>query len=364
MVGIPGVAWLDVMADEVMCATCNAHPAARTLIEANANARPRARDHSYFVRVTITPPSERKPATSPLLVLALSVVGFSVAAPFIRLSASAPLVIAAWRMALTLIVVVIALAVTGGWRKWWQLGRTEFALAAVGGVLLALHFWSWNTSLRYTSVAASVSLVNLQPVIIAIISAKWLGERPNGRQWSGITLAVMGALIVGLADVPGGIQNIGAALTASDGNSASRALLGDFLAVLGSVTAAGYYLIGRRVRQTLDLWPYVGLVYSACLVTLVVLVLATGETLWPQPPREIALFVGLAIGPSLLGHTGMNWALGYLPAYIVNLTVLGEPIGATLLAALIPGIAEVPGPGVLVGGAIVLAGVYLTAKKA
>lgn len=309
----------------------------------------------------ITP--AQKPATSPLLVLALSVVGFSVAAPLIRLSASAPLVIAAWRMVFTLVIVAIALIATGGWRKWARLGRADFAWAAVGGFMLALHFWSWNTSLRYTSVAASVTLVNLQPVIIAVVSAKWLGERPNGRQWLGIALAVLGALIVGLADMPGGIRNIGAALTASNGNSASQALLGDFLAVLGALTAAGYYLIGRRVRQVLDLWPYVGLVYSACLVTLVLLALATGAALWPQPPREVAIFVGLALGPSLLGHTGMNWALGYLPAYIVNLTVLGEPIGATLLAALIPGIGEVPGVGVFAGGAVVLAGVYLTAAK-
>lgn len=321
------------------------------------------RDGSYFVRVTIPTTSERKPATSPLLVLALSVVGFSVAAPLIRISASAPLVLAAWRMALTLVVVAIALVITGGWRKWALLGRTEFLVAAAGGVMLALHFWSWNTSLRYTSVAASVTLVNLQPAVIAIVSAKWLGERPSGRQWFGIALAIVGALVVGLSDVPGGIQNLGAVLTASRESSTSRALLGDFLAVFGAVTAAGYYLIGRRVRRVLDLWPYVALVYSACLVTLVVLALATGAQLWPQPPREMAIFVGLALGPSLLGHTGMNWALGYLPAYIVNLTVLGEPIGATILAALIPGIGEVPGVGVLVGGAIVLAGVYLTAKQ-
>lgn len=322
-----------------------------------------ARTRDYLARVTTPLAPERKPATSPLLVLALSVVGFSVAAPIIRLSASAPLVLATWRMALTLVVVGAVLAVTGGWRKWAKLGRTEFVLAAVGGVLLALHFWSWNTSLRYTSVAASVTLVNLQPVMIAIFSAKWLGERPSRQQWFGIVLAVVGAVVVGLADVPGGIRNIWPALTGGGETSASRALLGDLLALLGGVTAAAYYLIGRRVRQVLDLWPYVGLVYSACFVALLLLVATTGATLWPQPSREFALFVGLAIGPSLLGHTGLNWALGYLPAYLVNLTVLGEPIGATLLAALIPGIGEVPGVGVLAGGVVVLTGVYLTAKR-
>ena len=124
-----------------------------------------------------------------------------------------------------------------------------------------------------------------------------------------------------------------------------------------------YFLIGRRVRQTLALWPYVGLVYSAACVVCVLLATMSGQSLYPQPPRELAIFAGLALGPMLLGHTGMNWALGHLPAYVVNLTTLGEPIGATLLAALLPGIAEVPGVGTVLGGALVLAGVIRAAKR-
>lgn len=260
-------------------------------------------------------------------------------------------------------LVAIALVLSGTWRKWATLGRTDFLLAAAGGVMLALHFWSWNTSLRFTSVAASVSLVNLQPAIVAIVSAKWLGERPNGRQWIGILIAILGALVVGVADVPGGLGGVRAALNSGAGGSGGRALLGDGLAVLGALTATAYYLVGRRVRQQLDLWPYVGLVYSSAFVTLLLLTVATGEKLLPQPPREMAIFAGLALGPTLLGHTGLNWALAYLPAFIVNLTVLGEPIGATLLAAIIPGIGEIPGVGVIVGGAIVLLGVMLAANR-
>jgi drug/metabolite transporter (DMT)-like permease len=250
--------------------------------------------------------------------------------------------------------------------------RQHVWLSAGAGVLLALHFWSWNQSLRFTSVAASVSLVNLQPVIIALVSVRWLGERPSQRQWVGILVAVVGALVVGLADVPGGVRGIldalaggasAAADAASNGASRSRALLGDILALIGAVTAAFYYLIGRRVRQSLGLWPYVALVYGAAFVTCLLLVVATGSSMLPQPPRELAIFAGLAIGPMLLGHTGMNWALGHLPAYVVNLTTLGEPIGATLLAALLPGIAERPGVGTLLGGALVLAGVLATARR-
>ncbi|MEP6780753.1 MAG: DMT family transporter [Gemmatimonadaceae bacterium] len=302
-----------------------------------------------------------------MLILALSVLGLSFAAPLVRLSTAPALVIAAWRLGFSLIIVGVALLVTGGWRKWRILSRADFLISCVGGVLLALHFWSWNASLNYTSVAASVSIVNLQPALVAFISWRLFNEVPKRRQGFGILIAIFGALVVGFADVPGGIRGIGSASTAGAANSANnasgRALLGDFLALIGAVTATFYYLIGRRVRQKLDLWPYVALVYGAAFVTLLVLVWVTKSPLLPQPPREFAIFAALAVGPMLLGHTGMNWALGHLPAYVVNLTVLGEPIGATLLAAIIPGIGEVPGPGVLLGGSIVLLGVYLTAKK-
>lgn len=315
---------------------------------------------------------EPRPLSSraPYMVLGLSVIGIAFAAPLVRLSNAPPLVIAAWRLGLSLVIIVAVIVARNEWHSWRLLTRREWLLSVLGGVFLALHFWSWNASLELTTVAASVTLVNLQPVLVAIISARWLGERASRRQWVGILIAVVGALVVGLADVPGGLAGIatmlvsGADGTVSGGSSDSaRALLGDGLALVGAITAALYYLIGRRVRAVLPLWPYVGLVYSAAFVTCIVLVISTGDPLWPQPPREIAIFAGLALGPMLLGHTGMNWALGYLPAYVVNLTTLGEPLGATALAALLPGIAEIPGWQTVAGGALILAGILLAVRR-
>ncbi len=303
------------------------------------------------------PPVSRR---SPVLVLAASLIGISFAAPLIRLSDSSAIIIAAWRLGLSMIIVAIALLVTGSWREWRVLSRREVMLALGAGVLLALHFWSWNASLRYTSVAASVALVNLQPVLIAGVSGIWLNEAPSRTQWVGVLIAVVGALIVGLADVPGGLAGLAAA---AGGGSGGRALFGDMLALVGAVTAALYYLIGRRLRQRIGVWPYVAIAYGAAFLTCVVLAIASREPLLPQAPRELAIFAGLAIGPMLLGHTGMNWALGHLPAFVVNLTTLGEPIGATLLAAFLPGIAEVPGPGTIVGGAVVLVGILLASRR-
>lgn len=187
-------------------------------------------------------------------------------------------------------------------------------------------------------------------MFVATGSALWLREAPSPRQWIGIAAAIVGAVVIVWSDV------------SRDGLGAGgRAILGDALALIGAITAAAYYLTGRRIRQRLDLWPYVSLVYGACLVSLLVLVGAVGAPLLPQPPREWAIFAALAAGPMLLGHTGMNWALKLMPAYVVNLTVLGEPVGATLLALLIPGISEVPSWHTVLGGGLILGGIMVTA---
>ena len=254
----------------------------------------------------------------------------------------------------SLVIIAIVLAFTGQWRQWRRLRRTELAIALGAGGMLALHFWSWNTSLGLTSIAASVVLVDTQPIVVALLSAVWLHEAPTRRQWMGIIIAMAGALIVASPDF---------AKDATTAAAHPRALLGDLLALIGAATAAIYFVVGRRLRATLDLWAYVGIVYGACLVVLLLLVAATDAPLLPQPPREIAIFLALALGPMLLGHTGLNWALKHSPAYVVNITLLGEPIGATLIAAMLPGIREIPGPATFIGGAVVFAGVILTARR-
>jgi drug/metabolite transporter (DMT)-like permease len=285
------------------------------------------------------------------LVLVVALLGVSMSGPLVRLSAAHPLAIAAWRLGFSLVVIGVALAIGGEWRQWSRLSRRELAVALGAGTMLALHFWSWNASVALTSVAASVVLVNTQPVVVALLSVVWLGEPPSRRQWLGIAVAMAGALVVALPDLR----------TATAAHP--RALLGDALALGGALTAAAYFVAGRRLRATLDLWPYVGLVYGSCFVVLVLLALATHAPLQPQPPRELAIFAALALGPMLLGHTGLNWALKHSPAYVVNLTLLGEPVGATVLAALIPGIREIPGPFTLIGGVVVLTGILVASRR-
>ena len=292
------------------------------------------------------------PRTVPL-VLFIAVLGISGSGPLVRLSHAEPLAIALWRLGLSMTVVAVILLTGGGWRQWKGLNRGDLVAAGVAGVLLALHFWSWIASIGYTSVAASVVLVNVHPVIVAAGSALFLGERPSRVQAAGIAVSLAGAGLLAWGD-------ISAAQSAARGGNA---LIGDLLAVVGAITIAGYLLTGRRVRQKLDLWPYVGLVYGACLLTVLLIALARGTVIGPQPQRELLIFTGMALGPMLLGHTGFNWALRYLPAYVVSLVAIAEPIGATALAALLPGIGEQPSVMTLVGGGVVLAGIVLASRQ-
>ena len=286
-------------------------------------------------------------------VLGLALLGVSLSGPLVRLSHAHPLAIAAWRLGFALVAIALALVVTGQWRQWLRLSRREVGIGAGAGAMLALHFWSWNTSIALTSVAASVVLVNTQPVVVALLSVLWLREAPSRRQWIGIAVAMLGAVLVALPDL----------LATPATADRPRAVLGDLLALVGAVTAATYFVAGRRLRGTLELWSYVGLVYGSCFVALLLLALFARAPVLQQPPRELAIFAGLALGPMLLGHTGLNWALKRSPAYVVNLTLLGEPIGATLIAAFLPGIREVPAPLTFVGGAIVFVGIVLAARR-
>lgn len=290
---------------------------------------------------------------NPWLVLALALLAISTSGPLVRASSADPLAIAVYRLGFSLVVVALALAATGTWRELRRIRALELLIALGAGAMLALHFWSWNASIHLTTVAASVVLVNMHPPFVALLSTFWLGEKPRPRQWAGIAIAMIGAGIVAMSDA-GGLPG---------GGGSSRALLGDGLALVGAVTVALYFVAGRRLRGSYSLWPYVAVVYGAAFVVLVAIAAARSVPLTGYPPRELLIFAALAAGPMLIGHTGMNYALRYLPAYIVNLTVLGEPVGATIIAFLVPSIREVPGGGTIIGGIITLLGIAAAALR-
>src|SRR5258705_11424684 len=283
---------------------------------------------------------------SPLLVLIVAVLATTYAGPIVRFAAAPALAIAFWRLALVLPVTgVLALSEGSGARGAVPSAtppgtapRSPLPLMILSGALLALHFWSWIASLRYTSVASSVVLVSLKPVFAWGLAAAWLREHPTRREAWGIALAVVGASLIGLGD----------------GRLSLGALGGDGLALLGAVTGAGYSVIGRRVRQTVGIWRYATGVYAVAAAALALLALARGIPLAGFAARDWTVFGAMAAGPMLVGHTGMNYALKHYRATTVNVAALGEPVGATLIAWL--GLHEAPGVLALVGAAAGLLG--------
>jgi drug/metabolite transporter (DMT)-like permease len=284
-----------------------------------------------------------KPAISPILGILLGIVAVSFGSILVRLADAPPLVISAYRLTLaSLILAPFA---------WWQvrdelrrLGRRDFQLAVLSGVFLAAHFATWITSLSYTSVASSVALVDAHPLFVALFSYLLLGERASSRTVLGILVAAGGGVVLGYGDLGTGRQE----------------LLGDFLALTGGAMAAAYFLIGRNLRRKVSLLAYIFVTYSSAALVLILLCLATRQSFTGYSPATYTALVLLALVPQILGHSSFNWALRYLSATFVSVTVLGEPIGATLLAILILG--EVPPPIRVAGVALILVGIYLASQ--
>ena len=281
-----------------------------------------------------------------VLVLLLAILAASWAAPLIRMAAAPVMAIAAWRLTIASVILLPIFLATGGVAEWRARGGRDVLIAIGAGIALALHFATWITSVRLTSVAASSVLVALSPIFAWVLTHR-TQDRPSSREGAGILLAVAGAVVISLGDARAGATHL------------PHALLGDMLALAGAVCGAIYFVIGRRLRAHLGLVAYVTPVYGTAAVILLAWAALKGEAFVAYPTTDWLVFAALAIGPMLIGHTGYNYALRHLPAWGVGAAALGEPIGATLIAWLLPAIAEPPGWPVLAGGALCLAGIGL-----
>ncbi|HEV3475569.1 MAG TPA: DMT family transporter [Actinomycetota bacterium] len=272
--------------------------------------------------------------------LVVGVVAVSFAAPLIRLADAPPLVVAFYRNLLaTALLLPPALLLRR--EELRSLNRRDTSALVVAGLLLAIHFSAWIPSVTLTTVAASTVLVATTPVWAAVGSRLLLGERVPGRATAGIAVAVLGAVIISGADV---------AISA-------RAFAGDALALAGAISAAGYLLAGRRLRQRRSLLVYAVVVYAVCSAALLVAILITGTPLGGYPARSWLMFALLAVGPQILGHTIFNYLLGDVSATVIAVAVMGEPVGASILAFALFG--ESPSLIAAAGGVLILAGIYV-----
>ncbi|RJQ12751.1 MAG: DMT family transporter [Dehalococcoidia bacterium] len=280
-----------------------------------------------------------------LLALGVGVLAISFAAPLIRLSEAPVLTIATVRLAIAAPPMLLLGAATGGARQWRGLTRGEWVLLGLSAVALATHFGFWVASLQRTSVVASVALVTMQPLFVALGGWAFLGELPRRGTLAGVAVATAGALLLVLPH-------------AGDRGT----LAGDAFALFGGVMGGCYILAGRGARRRLSTAAYAGAVYPATALLLLAALLVSGTPLAGHPREAYVAMALLALIPQLVGHNALNWALGSMPAAVVAVAILGEPIGAAAIA--VPLLGETPRAIEVAGGAVVLFGVYLALRDA
>jgi drug/metabolite transporter (DMT)-like permease len=277
-----------------------------------------------------------------LFLIPIGVLAASTAAIFIKLCDAPALIIATYRMVFaSLLLLPYALYKKTG-RTW---GRKEIGWLILSGFFLSLHFTFWIGSLKYTSVASSVVLVTTYPIFVGIGSRLFLKERMGLFLIFGIMLSILGSGLISYGDMA----------------ISREALMGDGLALLGAITASGYFLVGRKMRKSQDLLSYIFPVYSTAGFLLVIFSLLSQKNFIGYSWTTYLFLFLLALIPQLIGHTTINWALKYLPASMVAITYLGEPVGSTILAYFI--LNEALTPWKIFGGILILAGILAALRR-
>jgi drug/metabolite transporter (DMT)-like permease len=276
------------------------------------------------------------------ILLPIGIVAISTASIFIKLCEAPALIIATYRMMIASLVLTPFDCYKKTWRGW---ERNDMRWFFLSGLFLSLHFAFWIASLKYTSVASSVVLVTTHPIFVGIGSWLLLKEQMGIKLVLGIALSVLGSGLIGYGDMIW----------------SKEALMGDGFALLGAIAASGYLLVGRKMRKDQELFSYIFPVYSTAGLILILLSLIFQKSFGGYSPSTYFYLFLLALIPQLIGHTTFNWALKYLPASMVAITILGEPIGSTILAYFILG--EKLTPLKILGGISIFAGILIVLKK-
>ena len=279
---------------------------------------------------------------NPSVILVLGIIGVSTGSIFARLADAPALVTAAYRVGLASLILVPLAA----WKARDELRSLSFRdirLAVLSGFFLALHFATWISSLDYTAIANSVVLVNTIPLWVGLFTPLIAKDRLARATLISIIISVGGGVIIGFGDFATGGQ----------------ALLGDLLAVMGAICAAIYLLIGRNLRRKLSLISYVAVCYGSAALFLWLVVLVLKLPLTGYSTQTVTAFWAMALISQIIGHTSYNWALKWFSAGFVAVALLGEPIGATIMAYIIfdEGLTWVK----FIGGLLILSAIYIAA---
>ncbi|MCB4204674.1 DMT family transporter [Deferribacterales bacterium Es71-Z0220] len=256
-------------------------------------------------------------------ILLSGVISISFAAIFVRFCDDVPpLMIATYRLIFASIIIISVFKFKH--YTIHSITRKDFILSIISGTILSVHFYTWFTSIKLTSIASSVVLVTTSPIFVGILSFFLLKEKQNLNIIIGIALSIIGSIVLTMGDI-----NINDAL-----NFDKNALIGDIFAIIGAIAAAIYMMIGSKVRENLDIIPYITITYTASALTLLLISLLSGQTFLGYKPSSYTFMFLLAVIPQLIGHTSLNWALKHLKSSMVAIVTLGEPIGAAVLGYL------------------------------
>ncbi len=274
----------------------------------------------------------------PQFLLFIAILAVATSAPLVREAAPAPALAVA---ALRVITAGVIFGVAAGPKltQFFSLGARQKRLALLSSLFLATHFAVWISSLYFTSVAASTALVAMQPVFAALFGFLFLREPVQRREWIGIAIAAIGCAV----------------LAGGDFGSDGRALFGDGLALAGAMSAAAYFTLGRGLRDALPLVVYLAVVHLAAGALLLCLALFSGVPLLGLPTHSYLAIFACAVVPSAIGHALLNYSVRRVKVHLVALGILGEPVGASLLAWLL--YSEVPTRHAWVGGVVILFGI-------
>lgn len=248
------------------------------------------------------------------------------------------------------VVIVAPLALTRYRSDLWALTSRDLLSIMAAGVVLTLNLLAFFESLDWTSVAASVTLVQTQTIFVALGAYFLLGESIDRTMTTGIIVAFTGVALLSL----------GGAVT-TEVFVGDRPAYGNGLALLAGIAFAAYLLTGRSVRQRVHLFPYITIVYLTSAVGVFAYALYIGAPiLGPFPAREWILFIAMAVVSGGITQPMINFALRYLESSLVSVILLGLPVVSALYALIL--LAELPGPVTIIGGMLVLVGIYITTR--
>ena len=292
--------------------------------------------------------------TPPLVwgLLVAGVLGVSSAGAILsHVDSIPPLMRASWRLQIT-VLMLLPFAI-------WQyremdldsrsrLTEKKTVLIILGsGVALAAHFGTWVTSLDHTSLAHSLLFVTSHPIII-VAGTALLVRRPH-------RLETIGAL-VGL---------LGAGITLLDaGNDGEVTLWGDMLAFAGAITVVGYIVAGRILREWMPVFVYavpVTLIGGILLIPFSIIMGEETAALGWIESDLLSWFILLAFLAGIVGHTGLNACLRWLPPLTISFAVTLEPIIGAFIGWFF--FSEgVPGKWTWIGGSILILGIMFVIK--